>query len=117
MNPFLVFGILGATLGVVPFLLIYLSTGWHPYLVWLGAWSISGFLLYGIDKTLSKANALRVPELILNLLALVGGFAGCWAGMLAFHHKSNRSRHPVMWLVLIAGTIGHAALIAVWLIF
>ena len=117
MNPYLVFGLLSIALGVIPFLLVYLNTGWHPYLVWLGAWSFSAFVLYVIDKTLAKAKGLRIPELILNLLAVVGGFAGCWAGMFAFHHKSNRSKHPIMWLVLIASTIGHAALIVVWLIF
>ena len=115
MNPYLLFGLLAAALGSVPFLLVYLGTGWHPYVVWLGAWSLSAFVMYGIDKALSKAGALRVPELILNLLAVVGGFVGCWAGMSVFHHKSNRGRHPIVWLVLIASTLGHVAVIVLWL--
>lgn len=116
MHYYLIFGLLGIGLGVVPFILIYTGTGWHPYLVWLAAWSVSAFLLYGIDKALSKAGGPRVPELILNLLAVVGGFAGCWAGIFAFHHKSNRSKHPVIWIVLLLSTIGHAALATLWLI-
>ena len=116
MNHYLVFGLLGASLGVVPFLLIYLSTSWHPYPAWLAAWSLSAFVLYGIDKGLSKASGPRVPELILNLLAVAGGFAGCWAGMFAFRHKSNRGKHPVIWLVLIVSTMAHAALVYLWLI-
>lgn len=115
MNPYLVFGLLGTALGAIPFLLVYASTGWNPYIVWLGAWSLSAFVIYGIDKVLSKAGALRAPELVLNLLAVVGGFLGCWAGMFAFHHKSNRSRHPVIWLVLIASTLGHVAVIVLLL--
>jgi uncharacterized membrane protein YsdA (DUF1294 family) len=114
MNPYLVFGLLSAGLGVVPFLLVYLSTGWHPYLVWLGAWSFSAFVVYGIDKTLSKTSGLRVPELVLNLLAVVGGFAGGWAGMFVFHHKSNWGKHPIIWIVLVASTIGHAVLLILW---
>lgn len=116
MNPYLVFGLLGAGLGAVPFLLVYSGTGWNPYAVWLGAWSLSAFVLYAVDKALSKAGRLRVPEAILNLLAVVGGFPGCWAGMFAFHHKSNRGKHPIMWLILAASTVGHAALIVVWLL-
>ena len=115
MNPNLVVGLLGTALGVIPFLLVYLSTGWNPYALWVAAWSLSGFLVYGSDKVLSKAGGLRAPELVLNLLAVVGGFPGCWAGMAAFHHKSNRGKHPVIWLVLIASTIGHAALLILWL--
>ena len=115
MNPYLVFGLLGAALGAIPFLLVYASTSWPPYPLWLAAWSLSAFLLYGLDKALSKAGTLRAPELVLNLLAVVGGFPGCWAGMAAFHHKSNRGKHPVIWLVLIASTIGHAALLILWL--
>ena len=116
MNPYLVFGLLAAGLGVVPLLLVYLSTGWNPYLVWLGAWSLSGFVLYGIDKALAKARGLRAPEAILNLLALVGGFAGCWAGMFAFRHKSNWGRHPNIWIVLIVSTVAHAVLIYLLLV-
>ena len=111
MNPYLIFGLLSIALGAVPFLLVYLSSGWNPYIVWLGAWSLSAFIIYGIDKTLAKAGGLRVPELILNLLALVGGFPGCWAGMAFFRHKSNWGRHAVIWLVLIASTLVHAAAI------
>ena len=115
MNPYLVFGLLGITLGAVPFLLVYLRTDWNPYVVWLGAWSVSAFVLYGVDKALAKAGGLRVPELILNLLAAVGGFVGCWAGIFAFHHKSNRGKHPIIWIVLVLSTIGHAVLIVLWL--
>jgi len=114
MNYYFVFGILSAALGMGSFLLIHLGAGSHPYLSWLVGWSLSAFVVYGIDKGLSKTQGPRAPELILNLLAAVGGFVGCWAGMFAFRHKSNRSKHPVIWLVLIASTIAHAALVYLW---
>ncbi len=95
---------------------MYSGTGWPPYVAWLSAWSLSAFVIYLIDKLLSKAGTLRAPELILNLLAVVGGFPGCWAGMFGLNHKSNRSKHPVIWLVLVASTIGHAALVVLWLL-
>ena len=115
MNPYLIFGLLSIALGAVPFLLVYPSTGWNAYAVWLAAWSVSAFLIYGIDKTLAKAGGQRVPELVLNLLAVVGGFPGSWAGMAMFRHKSNWGRHPIIWLVLIASTLGHVAVIVLLL--
>jgi uncharacterized membrane protein YsdA (DUF1294 family) len=65
---------------------------------------------------LAKANGPRVPELILHLLALVGGFAGGWLGMAVFRHKSNYRRHPGIWAVLVLSTAGHLALLYFWLV-
>ena len=89
-------------------LLLGSLTPWPFYFVWLAAWSVCGFILYGLDKGLARAGGPRVPEMILNLLAAVGGFAGCWAGMAAFRHKSNFRKHPMMWAVLVLSTVGHA---------
>ena len=69
MNPYLVFGLLSIVLGGIPFILLYSGAGWNPYVAWLSAWSVSAFVIYLIDKMLSKAGALRAPELVLNLLA------------------------------------------------
>ncbi len=116
MNYLLVFGLSAAVLGAVLFVLLYGTTTWHPYLAWLAAWSVAEFLVYGLDKALAKAKGPRVPELILNLLAAVGGFPGGWLGMLVFRHKSNFRRHPIIWAVLALSTVGHAALLYVWLL-
>jgi len=89
-------------------LLLGSLTPWPFYFVWLAAWSVCGLILYGLDKGLARAGGPRVPEMILNLLAAVGGFAGCWAGMAAFRHKSNFRKHPIMWAVLVLSTAGHA---------
>jgi uncharacterized membrane protein YsdA (DUF1294 family) len=32
---------------------------------------------------------------LLNLLALLGGFAGGWVGMFLFRHKINYQRHSL----------------------
>lgn len=109
MRYAIVFGALA--LGVVGLLVLLLgsSTPWDPYATWLVAWSASGFAIYGLDKGLARAHGPRVPELILNLLAAIGGFAGCWLGMAAFRHKSNFRKHPIIWGVLILSTTGHTA--------
>jgi uncharacterized membrane protein YsdA (DUF1294 family) len=116
MIYYVVFGVLNLVLGGGLFVLILSTTNWHPYLAWLLAVSGAAFVDYGLDKGLSKVKTARVPELILNLMAALGGFAGAWLGMLVFRHKTNVRRHPVIWLVLILSTLAHAALIYFWLI-
>jgi uncharacterized membrane protein YsdA (DUF1294 family) len=108
MRYITVFGALAAVLGMLLFLLLRSMTPWHFYIVWLVAWSVCSFVLYGLDKGLARAGGPRVPEIILNLLAVLGGFAGCWLGMAAFRHKSNFRKHPFMWAVLALSTVGHA---------
>ena len=113
---YLVFGLLSALSAGVLFALLYATTGWHPYLIWLVAWTPVGFLIYGLDKTLAKVGRVRVPELILHLVALAGGVLGAWLGRAVFRHKSNVRRHPAFLVVLVGATLLHGALIYAWLI-
>jgi len=60
-----------------------------PYLIWLIAVNLIIFAFYGYDKFMAINKRGRVPEIVLHLLALAGGFAGGWAGMFIFRHKIN----------------------------
>lgn len=80
----------------------------HAYLLWLAATGTVLFALYGYDKTEAKVGGGRVPEIVLHGMALVGGFAGGWAGMFIFRHKT---RKPVFKVVLVMATVLHAALL------
>ncbi len=51
---------------------------------------------------MAKLGRLRVPEKVLHLAALAGGFAGGWLGMWVFNHKT---RKPVFRQVLIVSTV------------
>lgn len=48
------------------------------------------FLIYGIDKLKAKADAWRIPEKTLILLAVIGGAFGAFLGMKVFHHKTRK---------------------------
>jgi uncharacterized membrane protein YsdA (DUF1294 family) len=69
--------------------------------------SLVTFAYYGIDKWLSKAHRFRarVPELILNLLAVFGGAPGAWLGRALFRHKTNLRRHWLMFAILVASSL------------
>lgn len=86
----------------------------HPYVTWIGACSIVTWAIYAWDKRAAELAELsrrlkgwRVPELTLNLLALIGGFPGAWAGRAMFSHKTNVKRHPGILVVLILSVILH----------
>jgi uncharacterized membrane protein YsdA (DUF1294 family) len=86
---------------------------WHIYLIWLGIASIITFIIYGIDKVLAKTNGYRIPELVLHLLTLSGGFPGGWLGRVIFRHKTQKSFFT---FVLVISTAIHSGL-GCWLLF
>lgn len=83
---------------------------WHWYATWLVSASLVALALYAFDKLQAQRGGervLRVPEVVLLGVALVGGFAGAWIGLLVIRHKT---RHQVFWTVLIVNTLLHAVL-------
>jgi uncharacterized membrane protein YsdA (DUF1294 family) len=103
-----VFSIIALFIGAILFVFLLSSTNWNPYLVWLMAWGITTFILYGFDKFQAGRQGWRVPEITLHGLALLGGVLGGWAGMLVFWHKV---RHISFWIILILSTLIHGALV------
>jgi uncharacterized membrane protein YsdA (DUF1294 family) len=59
------------------------------------------FIVYGIDKASARANARRVPEKTLLLLALCGGSIGALLGMSFFRHKTRKGSFQ-FWFALVA---------------
>ncbi len=81
---------------------------------WLIAISLVAFCTYAYDKSLASGDALRVPERVLLLLALIGGTPGAFLGMQVFRHKtSKQSFQQQFWLVVLVQIILIAAYLAV----
>ena len=109
-SPKQTFGVLTVVLVfIVGFAAYSYASQYHlrPYLVWLATLSVVTFIWYGFDKGQSKRGGLRVPEIILQLLAVAGGFPGGWLGMLVFHHKT---KHSSFVIVLALSTLLHLGL-------
>jgi uncharacterized membrane protein YsdA (DUF1294 family) len=104
-NNYLIFGVLAAGAFMGLFLVLENLTDWRWYFNWLIAGSVVTFITYGTDKALAKANTSRVPEVILHLLALAGGFVGALMGMIVFRHKSNFRAHPLFLPIIIVGGV------------
>ncbi len=81
--------------------------GIHLYYGWIAASSFVTLILFGADKFSSKLKRGRVPEVVLHLMGLTGGFIGGWLGMLMFLHKVRKLEFI---LVLSASTLLHASI-------
>ena len=104
---FIIFALIAVTL------FTWLYTNLHPaiypisHIAWLVSISIVTFLFYWLDKRLSKSKSfnIRIPECLLNMLAIVGGFFGAWIGRFLCEHKTNVRKHPWMFIILILTTV------------
>lgn len=118
MRFFSFFIILALVIMVALQYMLYADLSLHFYIAWLININLTTFLFYWIDKSLARIKkfSFRVPELLLNLMALAGGFLGGWLGRGIFRHKTNVREHWGMLVVLIVSTLLHGALIY-WVFF
>lgn len=91
-----------AAVAVISVIVIFLVQPLYALLWWWGIWGVVTFLYYGYDKQQARNGGWRVPENILLLLPLIGGFIGGWAGMFGFRHKTQHTRFLI---VMIAATV------------
>jgi uncharacterized membrane protein YsdA (DUF1294 family) len=71
------------------------ASEWPPVLLWPLVSTPFTFLFYWFDKHQAQGSGARVPEVILLLLALGGGFIG---GFLAMKQLRHKTRHLSFWL-------------------
>lgn len=72
--------------------------------------SLVTFAMCAIDKNAAKRERRRIPEKRFFLLALCGGGAGLWCGMLCFRHKT---KHWYFWVVAVLTTLVQLTLL-IW---
>ncbi|TKB46801.1 DUF1294 domain-containing protein [Ferrimonas sediminicola] len=85
------------TLATLPLLLLWplLRHGGWPALWWAAA-SLVAFALYGIDKGRARRGAWRIPEMVLHLASLAGGWSGALLGQQLWRHKTRKWRFQVV---------------------
>lgn len=91
--------------------MLYIITKGSPYILWIISASMVTFALFGIDKTLSKTDQTRIPESVLHLFTLMGGFPGQILGRIVFNHKTNFKRHPSFTIVLVISILIQVAIV------
>ena len=59
----------------------------------------------GIDKSLARSDSMRVPEVVLYLIALVGGVPGLLMGVHVFKHKTRKAAFQFVLLVIVVAQL------------
>ena len=91
-------------LGAPLILLLVFGWGRSPYAAWLIAANVLALLLFRHDKRQARRTGVtRVPELLLLGLLVAGGTVGGAVGMLL--PPRHKTRKPLFWAALIAGTL------------
>ncbi len=103
--------LLGLVVTAVLLIVLKFTTTWSFYLIWLLSLSVTTFMLFGLDKSLAVANQKRVPEIVLHLFTLLGGFLGQFFGRLVFRHKISSAKGLAFNGVLVISILLHAGLI------
>ena len=99
-SPYSIFGAISAVFMLLVFL--YLSQKVHLLLAYLFSINLATFLLYGYDKFISGGERLRVPELNLQALALLGGSPSALFAQKFFRHKTIKGSFQIVyWLIVI----------------
>jgi uncharacterized membrane protein YsdA (DUF1294 family) len=72
------------------------------YLAVLLAMSVVTILVYWADKRRAEAGTRRVPERVLHLLAVGGGWPGAWWVQRRLRHKTRKAGfQTVFWLLVV----------------
>ncbi|MBP7891512.1 MAG: DUF1294 domain-containing protein [Arenimonas sp.] len=58
-------------------------------------------VLYGLDKSAARRGDRRIPENMLHLLALMGGWPGAFLAQRLFHHKTEKRAFQCVFLLTV----------------
>lgn len=103
--------LLGVVITAVLLLALTFTTTWSFYFTWVLSLSVTTFSLFGLDKSLAVANQKRVPEIVLHLFTLMGGFVGQAVGRAVFRHKISREKRVVFNVMLLLAVALHAGIV------
>lgn len=86
--------------------------------LWLGtallfAVNITALFLMGLDKSLAGSAALRVPEVLLFVIALLGGVPGIVLGSHVFRHKIRKAGFQFVLLLVGVAQISIVSLLGI----
>jgi len=98
-SPYLTFGIASLVMIVLLFSLLMNHT--QALISYLIAMNVTTFLLYGYDKFIASTEKLRVPELNLQVLALLGGSPAALLAQKFFRHKTIKGSFQIVYWVIV----------------
>lgn len=99
-RAFFRYGLISAVMFVILFLLFRYRLHFIGLWAYLFAINLVGFGMYAMDKLAAKRVWLRVPEMLLQLLAFLGATpAAIFAQQLFWHKTTKRSFQVLFWVI------------------
>jgi uncharacterized membrane protein YsdA (DUF1294 family) len=108
MSPFWLFGGIALVSSAVLLVGVTRTLDWPLIITCPVVLTPITFFFFWFDKRQARGNGLRIPEVVLLLLALGGGFAGGFLAMKLLRHKTQ---HRQFWLAQGAGLVLWAGLL------
>jgi uncharacterized membrane protein YsdA (DUF1294 family) len=102
MNPYIFFGAAVAALGTFAAWLASHYAGGTPLVSAFVGINVTAVLGMGFDKGFARSGALRIPEVVFFILALLGGSPGIILGSHLFKHKYRKPYFQFVMLLIIA---------------
>ncbi len=99
-KPYLFYGILSGGIAVFSALLAWGFADRSVSVSALIGVNIAAVTSMGLDKSFARSNAPRIPEVVLYVLALLGGSPGLLAGIHIFKHKTRKAAFQFTLLVV-----------------
>lgn len=84
----------------------------HPFIIWLLLANVLTLVIYGMDKMAARKAWRRVPEFILLMFGVVGGWPGAIAGQQLFRHKTQKQ--PFKTYFIISVLLSISVMVAVY---
>ncbi len=112
-NPYIFYSIMGAALVILVASLLWWYFGLTPLAAGFLALNVGAVVFMGFDKALARSGAVRTPEVILFVLALLGGSPGILLGIHVFKHKTRKASFQFVLLLIIVAQLGVARILHV----
>ena len=94
---------------------LWLSAGWHPLSAWLLGANLAAPAVWWIDKSQATRQGLRVPELALHAIALVGAVPASWLSMSLLRHKTRKPIFRILYAFILLAQLAALAWWRGWL--
>lgn len=104
-NPYLFYSIMGGCLVVLMASLVW----WHfelpPLAAAFLALNVGAVFFMGLDKLLARSGSVRTPEVVVFVIALLGGSPGVLLGIHVFKHKTRKASFQFVLLLIVVAQL------------
>jgi uncharacterized membrane protein YsdA (DUF1294 family) len=99
-KPYLFYGTVTAGIACVTASLLFLQVETSLLVSAIIGINVAALVAMGLDKSLSRSHSPRIPEIVLYVVALLGGSPGILAGSHIFRHKIRKAVFQLTLLVV-----------------